>query len=208
MTPAPLDEGYIKYQCDWQRAEPVALVQIAALNACRQRLYALGLIGMYDNGIGFGNLSQRCGDSSQFLISGTQTGHLPTLTAEHYTTVTAFDLDANWLACRGPIQASSESLTHATLYAIAPTIQAIIHVHHRALWEHLRDRVPTTAHDCPYGTPEMAHEMQRLYRDSDLPQSRLLVMAGHAEGMISFGETLAAAEATLQQVRTAFLARI
>lgn len=197
MTAAPLDEGYVKYRCDWQQAAPVAVQQIADLNACRQRLYQLGLIGMYDNGIGFGNLSQRLGTSAQFIVSGTQTGHLPELGAEHYTTAIAFDLDANWLACRGPIQASSESLTHATLYASDPAIGAVVHVHHRALWESLLGRVPTTAAACAYGTPEMAREMQRLYRESDLPERRLLVMAGHEEGIISFGATVAAAEAVL-----------
>ncbi len=197
MTTPPLDEGYVKYRCDWQQAAPLAPDQIHDLNACRQRLYQRGLIGMYDNGIGFGNLSQRLGTGRQFLVSGTQTGHLSELTGQHYTRVTDFNLATNWLACCGPIQASSESLTHATLYDCAGAIGAIAHVHHRPLWEQLLHRIPTTDPNCAYGTPEMAWEMQRLYRQSDLPQRRLLVMAGHEEGIISFGATPAEAAAVV-----------
>lgn len=56
-----IDEGYIKYQCHWTKQKSVTPEEIAALNQWRNKLYQLGLIGQYDNGIGFGNLSRRCG---------------------------------------------------------------------------------------------------------------------------------------------------
>ncbi len=36
----------------------------------------------------------------------------------------------------------------------------------------------------------MANEFRRLYRDTDFRQTRLAVMAGHEEGLISVGSDL------------------
>ena len=104
-----IDEGYVKYQCNWIKSEPMDLNEIAALNKWRNKLYELGLIGEYENGIGFGNISIRCSQPEQFVVSGTQTGNLPVLNENHYTRVTNFDLEQNSLTCYGPIKASSES---------------------------------------------------------------------------------------------------
>ncbi|MEM8807495.1 MAG: class II aldolase/adducin family protein [Cyanobacteria bacterium P01_G01_bin.38] len=198
-----MDEGYIKYQCQWVQTSALPQNQVSNLMQYRDRLYRLGLVGQYPNGIGFGNVSQRLSkQSSTFIVSGTQTGHLPTLTPEHYATVTAFDLDRNWLACSGPIRASSEALTHAVIYQISPETQAIIHVHHAGLWQTLMHQVPTTAASVPYGTPEMAQEMARLLQSSGARmgptmRSQTLIMAGHEEGLITFGDTLSEAYTVL-----------
>jgi L-ribulose-5-phosphate 4-epimerase len=186
-----MDEGYIKYQCHWIDAPPLAIAQIQDLNQWRNQLYQLGFIGEYDNGIGFGNLSIRCIDQrDRFIISGTKTGSLPILNAGHYTTVIAYDWKQNCLTCLGPIQASSESLTHAAIYQANPNINAIIHVHHLQLWQKLMDKVPTTARNIAYGTPEMAEEIMRLCRDENLGETQILVMSGHEEGIITFGNNV------------------
>ncbi|MCZ0901169.1 class II aldolase/adducin family protein, partial [Microcoleus sp. HI-ES] len=96
-----MDEGVVKYRCDWEEADPVAARNIADLMNWRDRLHAWGLIGVYENGIGFGNVSVRLGNSCQFVISGTQTAHLRTLGPESYCTVTEFNLEKNYLGCRG-----------------------------------------------------------------------------------------------------------
>lgn len=198
-----IDEGYIKYRCDWGQKSALPWDLVSTLTHYRDLLFNLGLIGQYPNGVGFGNISQRVfQQSSAFIISGTQTGHLPTLTPEHYATVTAFDLDRNWLACSGAIRASSEALTHAVIYQLSPEAQAIIHVHHAGLWQTLMHQVPTTAATVPYGTPEMAREMARLLgssasRTASSSRSQTLVMAGHEEGLITFGDTLSDAYTVL-----------
>ncbi len=182
-----IDEGVVKFQCEWISAPPPSGAEIKELNLWRQRLYARGLIGIYDNGIAFGNISKRISVGKEFIISGTQTGGLPQLKAEHYTTITAHRIEDNYIRCRGPVRASSESLTHAMIYELDATINAVVHVHHRGLWHRLKGKLPTTSERVSYGTPEMAREVERLYRKSDLWDKKILVMGGHEEGIISFG---------------------
>lgn len=185
-----MDEGVIKYSCNWTEAEPPEGEWLPDLMRWRDRLYSLGLIGTYDDGIGFGNISVRIGNSEQFIITGTQTGHLPHLQPEHYTTVTEFNWRENWITCRGPVRASSEALTHAAIYQHQPEINAIAHVHHPQFWKDLMFQVPTTRPEVPYGTPQMAREMFRLFEEENLAHVKLLVMGGHEDGFLSCGRDL------------------
>ena len=59
---------------------------------------------------------------------------------------------------------------------------------------------PATDENVPYGTAlEMAQEVQRLLRDTDVRTGKVFAMAGHTNGIIAFGwdfsEALAALEA-------------
>lgn len=191
-----MDEGVVKYVSHWTPGPPLAASQLAELIVWRDRLHQSGQIGLYPNGIGYGNISIRL-SSGTFAVSGTQTGHLAATTPDHYTLVNGWDIDRNTLHCTGPIQASSESLTHAALYDYSAAIQAIIHVHNPDLWQRYQGVLPTTAATVPYGTPAMAYEMRRLLQQDSLAQTHILIMAGHEEGVLTFGPTLAAAAQVL-----------
>ena len=188
------DEGYIKFDCRWTVEPALPPEAVADLVHWRQQLFAAGLIG-YDEkfGVGYGNLSARTSPVVEFIITGTQTGHLPMLDGTHFARVTSCDIDANRVDCTGPVKASSESLTHAAIYQLDQKIKAIAHVHNDDLWQRLRDHVPTTAADVAYGTPQMALEFKRLYYGADLRTEQVAVMAGHAGGLVSIGEDLAQA---------------
>lgn len=185
-----MDEGYIKFRADWQKGNAFPALALADLNHWRDRLYSLGLLGAYPDGIGFGNISQRWNAAGQFIISGSTTGNFTQLKPEHYTLVTAVELEQNLLHCSGPIIASSESMSHAAVYLECRWVNAVFHVHHRGMWERLLHQVPTTATGVTYGTPEMAYSIMQLLRETDLPQQRIFVMEGHPEGIFSFGATL------------------
>ena len=186
-----IDEGYIKYESDWAEA-PAPYPEVAAeLERWRQPLYAAGLIGHYaDLGIGFGNISMRCGEPGQFLISGTQTGHLASTDQSHYSLVDRYDIEANYVHCIGPLQASSEAMTHAAIYELDPGIGAIVHAHSREIWQRLLHQLPTTDGAVAYGTPQMAAEFRRLFHETKFRDEGLAVMAGHDEGLISVGRTM------------------
>ncbi|MEN9567664.1 MAG: hypothetical protein RLZZ69_2860 [Cyanobacteriota bacterium] len=185
-----IDEGYIKYQCHWEQVDAIAESDIGELNFWRQQLYDLGLIGEYDNGIGFGNLSIRIPDSAQLIISGTHTRGIANLTAKHFTKVIDYDWQQNYVTCQGLIQASSETLTHAALYHALPEINAVVHVHHDELWSQLLDQIPTTDPDCAYGTPEMAEEIIKLCQQPLTQQQKIIAMSGHESGILTFGHDL------------------
>lgn len=193
------DEGAIKYQCRWRQTEALPLEPYRELLSYRDRTYNSGLIGVYPDGIGYGNISCRCADNPRhFVISGTQTGHIPQLTIDYYARVTEVDLPQNTVTCEGPVKASSESLTHGNIYQLMPSVQGIIHVHHHALWKALLNQVPTTSSTVPYGTPEMAMEMERLVHESNLLEDKIFAMAGHEDGVVTFGESLNEANEILQ----------
>jgi hypothetical protein len=65
------------------------------------------------------------------------------------------------------------------------------------LWRRLLDLAPTTSIAAEYGTPAMAEEVQRLFRETDVLQRRLFVMAGHHDGVVAFGASLPDAMAAL-----------
>ena len=192
-----IDEGYIKYRCHWQESDTISPNNLTELNPWRDRLYQFGLIGQYDNGIGFGNLSIRLPNSRELIISGTQTGGIPHLQAQHYTKVVNYDWQQNYVTCQGMIRASSETLTHAAIYHALPEVNAVIHVHHQLLWSKLLDSVPTTQPQCAYGTPEMATEIIRLCRQPTTQRQQIIVMSGHESGILTFGRNLERAGETL-----------
>jgi L-ribulose-5-phosphate 4-epimerase len=193
------DEGVTKYDCVFRKTKAPAETSIGELNEVRNRLFSLGLIGVYPDGIGYGNISRRIQTVNEFIISGTQTGREPHLTAADYSLVTGYDILKNRVFCEGLITASSESMTHAAVYELDAVINAVIHVHHRQLWLRGRDRYPTTEKNIPYGTPAMAAEMSRLYRASALPEEKILLMLGHDEGVITFGVNLQEAFLVLEK---------
>ncbi|MFA4855344.1 MAG: class II aldolase/adducin family protein [archaeon] len=180
----------IKFDCDWVKAKPLADGLISEINGWRERLFRLGLVDAYGNGTGFGNISVRIPRSCKFIISGTATGKIAFLTGAHYTLVTDFDFEKNWLACRGPVKASSESLSHAAIYESCPEANAVIHFHSQKMWKSLLGKVPTTDKNATYGSLEMVHEIMRLFRETSVRKEKIFAMAGHEDGLVSFGKNL------------------
>ena len=184
-----MDEGYIKFNCNWIPSNDIPSDKVALLNEWREIMYNKGFIGVYPDGIGFGNISMRC-NGKTFLVSGTATGGLPTLSESHYSLVTNYDLSSNSVTCVGPLKASSESLTHALIYECSAATNAVIHIHNLDLWNRLLHHAPTSSENISYGTPEMANEIKRLFAETALGKEKIIVMGGHREGIISFGRDL------------------
>ena len=197
-----IDEGYIKYRCDWRETPPLPAELVDKLNDWRNRLYDAGLIGYYaQHCVGYGNVSIR--DGAGFIISGTQTGNIVRTDETHYARVTDCDVDANRVVCEGPLKASSEALTHAAIYALDSGIGAIVHVHDGLLWRALLDKVPTTSPDVSFGTPEMAREFSRLYTETEFARDGVAAMAGHEDGLVSFGSDIGDAAERILRCQTA-----
>jgi L-ribulose-5-phosphate 4-epimerase len=192
-----MTEGYIKFNCNWMQKEfPFQEEIYGELEAVRTRLYALGLIGMYPDGIGFGNISVKSDDNKTFIITGSATGHLEKLDQSHYALVTGYDFKRNSISCTGFTKASAESLTHAAVYESLTEVGAVVHVHCLWLWEKLMNNYPTTSAEIEYGTPEMAYAVRKLASEIN---EKIIVMGGHREGILAFGSNLT--EATTEIIK-------
>ncbi|MFQ5747816.1 MAG: class II aldolase/adducin family protein [Gemmatimonadota bacterium] len=167
------------------------------LVAWREIMALTGLVGQdpgrYE-GAGYGNVSARVGPPNEalgrraFLITGTQTSGQRCIGLDDFAVVDRYDYRANRVWSRGRARPSSESMTHGAAYDLGPHIRCVLHAHSPILWRRARAlRLPTTSPTVPYGTPEMAGEVQRLYRETSLPETGVLAMGGHEDGILVFG---------------------
>jgi ribulose-5-phosphate 4-epimerase/fuculose-1-phosphate aldolase len=193
-------EGVIKFDLDYTPGPALPAAALAELNAWRDHLFARQLIGQDParyGGFGYGNLSCRLApldalpNLRRFAISGTQTGHLAALGPEHYALVLACEPEHNRIVATGPIRPSSESLTHGAVYALDAALRCVLHVHSPELWQHAaRLELPITDAAVPYGSPEMAAEVRRLFAETEVAARRVFAMGGHEDGIVAFGPTL------------------
>jgi ribulose-5-phosphate 4-epimerase/fuculose-1-phosphate aldolase len=202
----PEAEGVIKFTLGHTQSDPLPMTELRQLEAWRKVCYLCGLIGQDPNryaGYGYGNISRRLpgeGESPAFIISGSQTGHLPDLTPDHYALVIACNPAENHVLSRGPVKPSSESLTHGAVYAAHRAVGGVIHAHAPEIWRRADALgIPLTGTAALCGTPEMAAEIARLIAETDVRQLGILAMGGHEDGLITFGGDLA--EAGLTMVR-------
>ena len=197
-------DGVIKYHVKHRNEQAPDFTQYAELEALRTRLFALGLIGETPDGIGYGNLSLRHENNSSFFITATQTGKQPSLTQEEYTFIESYNFDSFTVFSKGKFKPSSEALSHAMIYEVHPDIQAVIHVHSKALWQLMIDtnQLATTAE---YGTAEMVHEIANIYQSRNPFEYNAFVMKGHEDGIITFGRNIQEAELKLYQVLQQYL---
>ncbi|MFO8235992.1 MAG: class II aldolase/adducin family protein [Bacteroidales bacterium] len=182
------NEGYIKFKYEWEK-KPFTFPRksFQRINFWRQKLYNMGLIGMCDGGIGFGNISIRIDNTNEFIITGSATGRYRTLNSMHYAWVDYFEIENNFLQCIGETKASSESLTHAAVYMENPSVNAVIHTHNKDMWNKFLNNKPTTSPEAEFGTPDLAKEIRKLMKSEEVEKEKIVVMGGHEEGILTFG---------------------
>ncbi len=196
-------DGVIKYSIEHTTKNTPAFNDYEALEALRSRLFTLGLIGVQD-GIGYGNISVRETNSKSFFITATQTGDLASLRSEHYTFISDYDFSKFKVISQGKHQPSSEALSHAMIYQINSEINAVIHIHSKALWEFMKEN-NSLGTNAEYGTSEMVEEIASLYKDKNPFGESIFVMRGHEDGVIAFGKSVKEAELTLYKMIKEYL---
>ena len=209
-------EGVVKFEVQHE-SRPLVPRRVGDL-ACklvawREILSLTGLVGQdprrYE-GAGYGNVSARVGPPSAalgrraFLISGTQTSGTRCISLSDFAVVERYDYRCNWVSSYGIARPSSESMTHGAVYDLGPHIRCVLHAHSPTLWRRARQLgIPTTSPSAAYGTPAMALEVHRLYRETVLPERAIFAMGGHDDGIVVFGRS---PEAT-GQILISWLAR-
>lgn len=192
-----IDDGVIKYdRSNFTQCGPIDLVEYSKLEYWRKQLFQLNLIGEYkEAGIGFGNLSVVHDYSHfhktahpQFIITGTQTGKYSELNGHFYTRVLDYDIKNLKINVLGPVEASSEALTHAAIYAHNKNIKAIFHIHSASIWNGMiEDKRDFTDKTIPYGTFEMAQATAACIGKKDFGT---FCMHGHEDGVVAYGRNL------------------
>lgn len=195
-----IDDGVVKYSLEFSQTNVVAKEECEKIEEIREDLFALGLIGAYSNGIGYGNISVRYDDSSAFVITATQTGDLPKLEVSDYSLVEKVNFETFTTTAKGVSKPSSEAITHACIYELDSNINAVIHIHNEQLWNFMLDNEFLSTNDTPYGTPEMVQDVRDIYKNIDPLNSNAFVMKGHFEGIVTFGTNLKQAKQTLYEI--------
>ncbi|MCF6200755.1 MAG: hypothetical protein L3J42_01295, partial [Hydrogenimonas sp.] len=94
-----MNDGVVKYRVEHTKTGSIDETLFASLQPLRRRLKELGLIGVKE-GVGYGNISRRLSDGN-FVITATQTGHLPRLDGDGYALITDYDEDSFCIKSKG-----------------------------------------------------------------------------------------------------------
>lgn len=190
-------DGYIKFHCEHTNAEwnspelPITadfLARFKEVDNFRTKVFDQGFIGMYENGIGFGNLSFRYNNA--FVITASATGGARELGIDGYTLVSQVDIGKNTVHSLGPLPASSETMSHASVYQHSPQVNYVLHIHNIVLFNFLKERnALSTPEDIAYGTVQMADAIGALVKQN--PTEATIVMRGHEEGILIYGLSIA-----------------
>ncbi len=179
-----MEDGYIKFKIERIDKKIINDSDIKELNIFRKKLKDMNLVGMKDNGVGFGNISIRY--KKGFIITASATGGIKELTSNDYSYVYKHNLNENKIFCKGLKNASSESLSHAVIYEKNKNINSVIHIHSKKLWDKYYNKLPTTDPKASYGTVEIAKDIKNKIEGDE----GIIVMGGHEEGIISYSKNL------------------
>jgi hypothetical protein len=189
-----VSEGAIRFSFELKRggsddAIPANVFRrLAAWRDILRRLKLLGRDPQRYDGYHYGNISVRDPSSGQrFFVTASQTSGRARLTVRHIVRIDTCDAARFALTATGTASPSSESISHAMLYAADPNIGWVMHGHSPTIWQHAAalglGRTP--AH-VEYGSPAMACAVGELLTAR---RERPLVFAtlGHTDGVFAAG---------------------
>ncbi len=188
-------EGTIKFAYELLTpTDPIAGDEIARpLFAWRTLFRRLGILGQHPEryeGFGFGNLSARDPDrTTEFVISASQTSGFEDFDTSHLVRITNCNLDRFWADALGTYPPSSETITHAMVYAADPKVKWVFHCHCPEIWKLTDDlTLPHTPLDVAYGSTNMVLAVSKLLATH---HSRPIVFTtmGHEDGIFACGPT-------------------
>ena len=195
FRPVAEPEGTIRFAYDLRSEDESILEEplFGQLCAWRTILKNLNLVGQDPDryaGLGFGNLSVRDPErAEEFVITASQTGGVRQLQQRHMTRISNCNLNRFWVDARGIQPPSSETMTHAMIYAADPRIHWVFHCHSPDIFSRVEElALPCTEAEVTYGSPEMVTAVAELLSNF---HSRPLVFAtrGHIDGIFALGPT-------------------
>ena len=174
---------------------PDDLVQpLLAWRTVLRRLELIGQARERYGGLGYGNVSRRVPGAAQgFVITASQTSGIADAGIEQLVWVRRWDLGRFQVEAEGALPPSSETLTHAMLYAGDPQVSWVLHGHCPDIWRGAEAMgLAAIGADVGYGSTQMAEAVSALLR-THRTRPLVFVTLGHEDGVFACGGS---AEAT------------
>lgn len=187
-----MEEGIIKFKIERRKSYfSIGAPLYEDIDNARKKLRYYNLIGQYaDLKLGYGNISKRLNEK-EFLISGSQTGHLESLNGSFWSVIEDSDFDNNSVKCKGAIEPSSETLSHSAFYAFNMSINCVIHIHQKILWlELIKNGYPNTSPSAEYGSRILYKELIEIIKNNYKSDPIVIVMRGHEDGILFAGSSI------------------
>lgn len=128
-----------------------------------------------------GNMSFRNNRGFVITAGGVSKG---ILTPKNFVQVLTCNMDVKKVWAEGELEPSSETFMHYIIYRERPDVNAVIHVHDDLVLENAKKLgIAVTGKEEPYGTPELAYEVQKV-----LNHENYIAIKKH--GVISLGKSL------------------
>ncbi|MCB1684309.1 MAG: class II aldolase/adducin family protein [Pseudomonadales bacterium] len=188
-------EGIIRFAYDLQPSVSSIVDEelFAQLKAWRTILTKLSLLGRHPrryDGLGFGNLSLRDPERpGEFIITASQSSGIRRIDQRNITRITNYNLQRFWVDACGEEPPSSETMTHAMIYAADPRISWVFHAHSPEIWSRAAAlALPCTPDTAVNGSGELVQAVSDLLNRY---HSRPIVFAtlGHTDGIFACGPT-------------------
>ena len=185
-------EGVIQFSC--LLAPPSAELPdcltrpLLAWRAVLRRLELIGQKPERYGGLGYGNLSRRVpGAAERFVISASQTSGIAEAGVEHLVCIRRCDLGRFQVEAEGALPPSSETLTHAMLYAADGEVNWVLHGHCPEIWQNAEPAgLAAICAEVGYGSPQMAEAVAALLH-SNRTRPLAFVTLGHEDGVFACG---------------------
>lgn len=158
----------------------------------------MGLIGVYENGIGFGNISCRVENGGLFYILGLKMGNFVELDSCYYVLVIDVGVFENCFSCIGLIIVFFEFMSYVVIYEECFDVNGVIYVYDFYFWKSLMYKVFIIEAFVFYGFLEMVESICRLLVEADLKVCKIFVMEGYEEGIFIFGKDFVEVMAVLK----------
>lgn len=184
----PILDGVIKFLP--QRVSPTPPPFPTELDRYRNSLREKGLIGVYPNGIGHGNVAVLAQDGS-LIVTATQTQIAEYLDENGYVLIPPeADEDQEAVPYEGTQDPSSESRTLLAIARRRPLITAVVHIHHTEGQQRAVELgIAESAGRYRYGTVGFAHEAIEVV-DTINEDIGAFGTPSHPDGLFFYGRTI------------------
>ncbi len=169
-----------KFKTELKEGKDLEDTRVYEIIRLGEKFQKMGLLPTEQGGHA-GNMSFRNDRGFVITAGGIDKGKL---NPRNFAQILKCNIDTKKVIAEGDMKPSSETLTHYTIYSEKKGVNAIVHVHDPLVLEKAKELgVKVTKSKHPYGTTELAHEVQKT-----LGHERYIGVKGH--GVIAIGKSL------------------